>query len=139
MTSAKAGPRVGSAMVIENNGQILLGRRAKDPNRGKWVLPGGGVQPFESVADAGRREILEETGLEVEVDGIVAIREIINAPNEHRLIVFSKGRPVGGRMRAASDLDEVQFFSHQELGRLDISDIVRSVLDEQGWIRPVAA
>ena len=126
-------------MVVVSGDGILLGRRAKDPNRGKWVLPGGGVHPFESIAEAGRREILEETGLEVEVDGIVAVREIINAPDEHRLIVFSKGRPVGGRIHAASDLQDVGFFSPDQLYDLELSDVVRSVLNEQGWIQPIAA
>jgi 8-oxo-dGTP diphosphatase len=103
------------------------------------VLPGGGVRPFESIADAGRREILEETGLEVEVDDIIAVREIINAPDEHRLIVFSAGRPIAGRIRAASDLEDVRFCSQDELLELDLSDVVLSVLNEQEWIRPIAA
>jgi 8-oxo-dGTP diphosphatase len=132
-------PRLGSAVVVISQDRVLLGRRAKDPNRGKWVLPGGGVRPFESIADAGRREILEETGLEIEVDDIIAVREIINAPDEHRLIVFSAGRPIAGRIRAASDLEDVRFCSQDELPELDLSDVVLSVLDQQGWIRPIAA
>jgi ADP-ribose pyrophosphatase YjhB (NUDIX family) len=132
-------PRLGSAVVVVSDGRILLGRRAKDPNRGKWVVPGGGVRPFESIADAGRREILEETGLEIEVQDVVAMREIINAPDEHRLIIFSCGRPIGGGIRAASDLDDVRFFSMSELRDLPISEVVRSVLDEQGWLEPIAA
>jgi ADP-ribose pyrophosphatase YjhB (NUDIX family) len=138
MTSARA-PRLGSAVIVVSDGRVLLGRRAKDPNRGKWVVPGGGVRPFESIAEAGRRELLEETGLEIEVDGVVAVREIINEPDEHRLIVFSAGRPVGGRIHPASDLDDVRFFSQAEIQELAISAVVRSVLDEQGWVQPIAA
>jgi 8-oxo-dGTP diphosphatase len=132
-------PRLGSAVVVVRDGEVLLGRRAKDPNRGKWVVPGGGVRPFESVAEAGRRELREETGLDVEIDGVVAVREIINEPDEHRLIVFSAGRPVGGGIRADSDLEDVRFFSQEELRELELSEVVRSVLDEQGWIQTVAA
>jgi len=138
MTSARA-PRLGSAVVVVSEGRVLLGRRAKDPNRGKWVLPGGGVRPFESIAEAGRRELREETGLEIEVDDVVAVREIINKPDEHRLIVFSAGRPVGGRICPASDLDDVRFFSQAEIQGLAVSAVVRSVLDQHGWIEPVAA
>jgi hypothetical protein len=69
----------------------------------------------------------------------VAVREIINEPDEHRLIVFSTGRPVGGRILPASDLDEARFFSHTEIQGLAISGVVRSVLDEQGWIQSIAA
>jgi 8-oxo-dGTP diphosphatase len=138
MTSARA-PRLGSAIVVVSEGRILLGRRAKDPNRGKWVVPGGGVRPFESLAQAGRRELREETGLEVEVAGVVAVREIIEEPHEHRLIIFSAGHPMGGRIRPASDLDDVRFFSQAEIQGLALSPVVRSVLDEQGWTQPLAA
>jgi 8-oxo-dGTP diphosphatase len=138
MTSVRL-PRLGSAVVVVSGNRVLLGRRAKDPNRGKWVLPGGGVRPFESVVEAGKREFREETGLEIEIDRVVAVREIINEPDEHRLIVFSAGHPVGGRMCAGSDLDDVRFFSHAELRGLAVSTVVRSVLDEQGWIQPLAA
>jgi 8-oxo-dGTP diphosphatase len=138
MTPARA-PRLGSAVIVVSDGHVLLGRRAKDPNRGKWVLPGGGVRPFESIAEAGRRELLEETGLEIEVGGVVAVREIINEPDEHRLIIFSTGCPVGGRIHPASDLDDVRFFSRAEIQRLAISPVVQSVLDEQSWLQPIAA
>lgn len=135
----KVAPRLGSAVVVVSDGCVLLGRRAKDPNRGMWVVPGGGVRPFESIADAGRREIREETGLEVEIEDVLTLREIINEPDEHRLIVFSSGRPTGGGLRAASDLDDVRFFSVSELESLPISDVVRSVLREQGWTEQIAA
>jgi 8-oxo-dGTP diphosphatase len=132
-------PRVGSAVLVADSGRVLLGRRAKDPNRGKWVLPGGKVRPFESIADAARREALEETGLEIEIERVLGVREIIDDPNEHRLIVYSTAHPIGGGLRADSDLDDVRWFSRGELVHLDLSDVVRSVLDDQGWILPIAA
>lgn len=132
-------PRVGSAVVVISGDSILLGVRGKDPNRGKWVLPGGKVHPFESISDAGRREILEETGLEVEVEGPVTVREIINPPTEHRLIVYSRATPVGGEIRASSDLEDVGFFSRWDLGELDLSPVVRDVLGELGWLERMAA
>jgi 8-oxo-dGTP diphosphatase len=138
MTPARA-PRLGSAIVVVSEGRVLLGRRAKDPNRGKWVVPGGGIRAFESIAEAGKREIREETGLEIEVGDVLAVREIINEPDEHRLIVFSMGYPVGGCLSPASDLDDVRFFSQAEIQGLAISPVVREVLDEQGWIQPIAA
>jgi len=133
-------PRLGSAVVLtDDHGRVLLGVRAKEPNRGKWVLPGGKIETFESVSAAAQREMREETGLLVEIDKIVAVREIINPPHEHRLIVFSQGRVVGGSLAASSDLDDVRFFDPAELPGLDLSDVVRDVLDELGWLHQLAA
>ncbi len=133
-------PRVGSAVVITDAfGRVLLGARAKDPNRGRWVLPGGKVHAFESLRDAGRREMREETGLDVEIDATLTVREIINPPEEHRIIVFSHGRAVGGSLAASSDLDQVQFFDPADLADLDLSEVVRDVLAELGLLHQVAA
>jgi 8-oxo-dGTP diphosphatase len=130
---------VGSALLITDRGRVLLGRRAKDPNRGKWILPGGGIRPFESIAGAARREALEETGLVVVVDQVLDVKEIIDTPTEHRLIVYSAAHPVGGELRAASDLDLAAWFRPEELASLDLSDVVRNVLHQHGWIQSIAA
>ncbi|MGA2736190.1 MAG: NUDIX domain-containing protein, partial [Bryobacteraceae bacterium] len=61
-------PRIGSAMIVKDEAnRILLGKRDKDPQRGSWVLPGGKIRAFESIAEAAARELEEETGLKVEV------------------------------------------------------------------------
>ena len=127
-------PRVGSALVIQNGDRVLLGVRNKEPNRGKWVLPGGGVEPFESVKDAAKREIAEETGLVVEVGDQIGVFEIIEPPNEHRLIVYSWATPIQGDLRADSDVLELRFVDRAELSQLDVSPIVRKVLLQTGWL-----
>lgn len=61
--------RLGVAGLIRSDGfhslHLLLGRRGKDPNRGLFVLPGGGVKDGESLEEAFCREVMEETGLEI--------------------------------------------------------------------------
>jgi 8-oxo-dGTP diphosphatase len=125
-------PRVGSAVVVLERGRVLLGVRAKEPNKGKWVLPGGKVNPYESIEHAAIREAFEETGLHVRIDGQLGVWEIIDPP-EHRVIVYSAATPLGGTLSASSDLDEVRFYHREELADLDISEIVRSVLDSVNW------
>ncbi len=126
--AAKALPRIGSAVIVIDGESVLLGVRNKDPHRGKWVLPGGKVRPFESIDEAARREIREETGLEIEVEGQLGVWEIIEPPAEHRVIVYSIARLVGGTLKASSDLSDVRFWNIAELDTVDLTPTVRNVL-----------
>lgn len=126
-------PRLGSAVLVQDYHKVLLGLRAKDPNRGMWVIPGGKVETFESIAEAGRREIKEETGLDVEMGPQIGVFEIIEPPDQHRVIVFSWARRIGGELQAASDLSAVQFFTFTDLHEMNLAPIARDVLKLIGW------
>jgi ADP-ribose pyrophosphatase YjhB (NUDIX family) len=127
-------PRVGSALLIADGTRILLGRRGKQPQFGKWVLPGGGIRLFEPIDDAARREALEETGLIIDVYRRAGVYEIINEPDEHRIVIYSEARPVGGELVPGSDLLDVKWFERHELDRLDLTPLVRLVLQTTGWL-----
>jgi 8-oxo-dGTP diphosphatase len=127
-------PRVGSAVLVVDDDRLLLGVRGKAPHEGRWVLPGGGVRAFETIGAAARRELREETGLDIELDGTLDIVEIIDPPHEHRVIVYSRGRPVGGTVRASSDLIDVRFVPRREVKDLDLTPAVRALLERHGWV-----
>lgn len=128
-------PRVGSALIVRDEAnRILLGKRNKDPQRGNWVLPGGKIHAFESIADAAARELEEETGLKVEVQHQFRVYEVVNAPQEHRIVIYSWARAVGGDLRASDDISEVKFVSLHELGDLPLTPLVRQVLTDAGFI-----
>lgn len=128
-------PRVGSALIVRDEAnRILLGKRNKDPQRGSWILPGGKIQAFESIAQAAARELEEETGLEVEVQNEFRVYEIINPPNEHRIVIYSWARVRGGCLAPADDVSEVKFVSLDELGELPLTPLVRQVLHDAGYL-----
>jgi 8-oxo-dGTP pyrophosphatase MutT (NUDIX family) len=114
---------------------MLLGKRGRGPNAGKWVIPGGGVEAGEHWRATGLRELREETGLTAEI--IVErpwVMEILSG-KPHRvtlcvraLIPGSGGPPP--MPRAGSDLAEVRWFSAGELDALDVSPAVRPTLDD---------
>lgn len=134
MSEEKLLPRLGSAAIVEKDGRVLLGVRNKEPESGKWVLPGGKVEPFESFEDAVKRELLEETGLEIDVGEQLGVYEIIAPPDEHRVIVYSRAMVKSGELRSASDSSNVRFFSKDELAGLNVTPFVRRVLRDAGWL-----
>ncbi|GAA0527684.1 NUDIX domain-containing protein [Paractinoplanes ferrugineus] len=89
-----------SAVVRDEPGRILLMRRTDD---GTWGLPAGMVEPGEQPADAAVREVLEETGVRVEIErlGGVDMHESVypNGDRCHYLVAWFRCRPTGGQAR----------------------------------------
>jgi 8-oxo-dGTP diphosphatase len=128
-------PRIGSALLVQDEAnRILLGQRNKDPQRGSWVIPGGKIHAFESIAAAAARELQEETGLRVKVGNQFRAYEIVNPPNEHRIVIYSWARVAEGVPKASDDLSEVRFFSIEELKNVPVTPLVRRVLEDAGLI-----
>ena len=100
--------------ILERDGRILLARRALEPRRGRWDLPGGFLEEGEDPLEGLRREFLEETGLDVEAGEFLGV-EI--EPYDGRS-VFSLTWVVtaaAGEPRAADDVDELRWFATDEL------------------------
>ena len=127
-------PRIGSAAIVLQNDKILLGIRAKEPNYGKWVLPGGKVKAFESIKDAISRELLEETALHCEIGEQIGVYEIITPSIEHRIIIYSWAHPIKGDLQPSSDISELRFFSKNELTKIELTPIVKKVLQDVGLL-----
>ena len=128
-------PRVGSALLVRNEAnQILLGKRNKDPQRGSWVIPGGKIDIEAGAVEADGRELREETGLIVEVGEHFNVYEIVNPPNEHRIVIYSWGRVVSGEARPSDDISELRFFELDELGEVPVTPLVRRGLADAGFV-----
>ena len=97
------------AIVRDSAGRVLLVQRAHDPGRGLWSIPGGRVEPGESDATALRRELLEETGLTVQVGPLVGSVER-PAPDGVYLIFDYACEAVGGTLQAGDDAADAGWF-----------------------------
>lgn len=128
-------PKVGSAAVVFNEiGALLLGRRGKQPNYGKWVMPGGKVEWGETIDEAVVREVQEETGLVVTAVERLGIFEIVSE-EECSVFVLTRCEPtIYGRLKAGDDLQDVGWWMHPEEALL--SDPCRAALTEVGIIKP---
>ena len=78
-------PVVGVGGVVVRDGRALIVKRAHDPRRGEWSIPGGTVEVGERLTDAVRREMREETGLEVEVGRVLELFDRIHHDGEGRV------------------------------------------------------
>jgi len=108
-----AHPHIGGVSgLLVRDGRVLLVRRAKQPWLDHWSLPGGGVEPGERLRDAVRREMLEETGLEVEVGLVAGYREELEGRDHYVILAFhvsADGDPVAG-----DDAAECEFVDPRE-------------------------
>lgn len=111
-------PHVGVSAVVFNGDQILLIKRAKEPKKGEWSLPGGAQRVGETVREAILREVAEETGLQVQLDQLLDVVDFIERGSEkiefHYTLIEFAASYVGGRLQAGSDADEARFFSLDE-------------------------
>lgn len=106
------------ALVEDAEGRLLLGRRAVPPDEGLWDTPGGYLHEHEHPLDGLRRELLEETGLEVEPLAFLGVwmdwYGSDPAANATLNLVW-RARPTGGDLRAADDVAELAWFAPEEL------------------------
>lgn len=127
--------RLGSAVLITEGDKIILGRRNKEPNFGKWILPGGKIEFGETHIQAAIREAKEELGLEIEVIRLAGNRlYYIIKPDEHRIIVYSIARVLKGDISPSSDISDARFFTRDQLKDIEITPVVTQVLKDEGWI-----
>ncbi len=128
MTIAE-GPVVGVGVVIFDARQrILLIERGREPQKGMWAVPGGKVAPGERMAETAVREAREETGLSVEVDGVVWVGEIISGEH-HLVIVDYSARVVGGTLQAGDDAAQARWVTLDEARALPLTPTMVEMLD----------
>jgi 8-oxo-dGTP diphosphatase len=110
-----ADPKVAAAVLIEQDGRVLLVRRANEPFRGLWTLPAGFIDADEDPARAAERECWEETGLTVRVTrvwDVVAGREHERGAD---FVIVYLAEVLAGEPKAGDDADRVEWFARDAL------------------------
>ncbi len=123
------------ALLIDND-RILLIKRRYPPGQGKWAVPGGVIEPGETILDAARRELEEETGLRAKPLGVAAIVETIVLDSEKRvryhyviIDVLFDPRTVVGTPRPGTDAEDVAWMRIDDaLNRSDVSRTTKELL-----------
>lgn len=120
-------PILAVGALVVKDGLVLLAKRGKEPNLGKWSLPGGAVKLGEGLKEAVKREIREECGLEVEVEEISEIVERrfwddAASIRYHYVIVDYLATWKGGELAPASDVLEARWVAPDELDQYDLTE-----------------
>jgi 8-oxo-dGTP diphosphatase len=135
-------PLVGVGGVVIDNSRALLIRRASEPLRGEWSIPGGMLELGETLEQGVARELLEETGLQIRVLELIEVFErIVYAPNGgsagddggerprfHYVIADYLCERVSGEHAAASDVTDVVFANEEDLDKFRLTETALRIL-----------
>jgi ADP-ribose pyrophosphatase YjhB (NUDIX family) len=119
-------PIVGIGVVVLLSDQVLMIRRATQPRLGQWSLPGGAQELGETVFEAAQREVLEETGLNIEILGMVDVVDSIRLDDlgrvkYHYTLIDFVALTIGSDMpKAGSDASDVAWMTLEELSKLEL-------------------
>lgn len=128
-------PIVGvGAVIVDERGHVVLIRRRYEPLAGRWSLPGGAVELGETLEAGVAREMLEETGLEVDVGPVIEVFDRITVDEErrvryHYVLVDYLCWPVGGELRAGGDVDAAVVVDPADLPDYKLTAKATAVID----------
>jgi len=121
------------AVVKNSDGAILLTKRSIPPYLGKWVMPGGKIDLGEPITAALKREVMEEVGLKVHVEGLIDIFEIVPS-DEHRehyvILYYLASHKSGDLTPNPGEISEVVWANQEAASQMDIPDGTRHILSK---------
>ncbi len=109
---------IGSIPVWNDDGRVLLCRRAIEPRHGYWTLPAGFMENSETTEEAALRETLEEAGARIELQGLFSL---LNVPHVHQVHLFYRARLLDIDFAAGTESLECRLFSEAEIPWDDIA------------------
>ena len=126
-------PIVGVGVVVFRGDEVLLIKRAKEPVSDRWSIPGGAQEIGETVREAALREVAEETGLEIEIVGLIDVvdgitRDADGRARYHYTLVDFAARWRAGEARAASDAAAVRWVPRAALAGVALWDETRRII-----------
>lgn len=134
---ADTAPVLAVGAIVLDRGELLVVRRDREPARGQWSLPGGRVEWGESVREAVVREVREETGIDVDLEGLAGIAERIVPDDEgdvawHFVILDFWAKPRSHALEAGDDVSEARWVPVGELAELRLTAGLFEFLQDRG-------
>jgi ADP-ribose pyrophosphatase YjhB (NUDIX family) len=120
------------AVVTDGQGRLLMIRRGHEPGAGLWSIPGGRIEPDETDAEALVREMLEETGLAVEVGPLLGSVQRPGLNGDVIDIRDYAASVIGGRLRPGDDAADARWVAAGDLDSLEITEGLIEALSSWG-------
>lgn len=119
---------IGVGALVVKDGKVLLVRRAQEPGKGRWTNPGGYIEQLEPIEETIVREVLEETGVQTRVKGIIALRD---QPRDiHNIyIAFEMDYLDGEPLPDGVEVDAAGFFSPEEMKSMPVAPFTQWLVD----------
>lgn len=119
-------------VITDGAGRVVLVKRGKEPQRGRWTVPGGSVEPGESLQEAAAREALEEAGLQVRIGR--ELWDLLSPTADGRMFEIHDfvATVAGGELRAGDDADDARWVHVDELDDLPLTVDLASYLRQPG-------
>ena len=133
-------PYVGVGVVVFRGEEVLLAKRGKKPRFNSWSIPGGAQELGETIEDAAHREILEETGLVIEILGLVEVVNSINLDDEKRVefhytLIDFVAEWKGGNLVAGDDAADARWVPINEIDAYKLRPLTYEVIFEADKLR----
>jgi 8-oxo-dGTP diphosphatase len=126
-------PIIGVGAVIVEGDRVLLVRRASEPLRGEWSVPGGMLELGEKLRDGVSREVEEETGLQVEPGEVLDVfdsifTDTLGRTQYHYVLIDYLCVPISGQAHAASDVSDVRWVTAEALPAMELRESIEQVV-----------
>ena len=126
-------PIAGVGVVVFRNEEVLLVKRKKAPYKGQWSIPGGKQRLGETVTQAVRRELMEETGVEVNELTLIDVIDIMVPDEEgkilyHYIVADYRAHWLSGECSPGDDALDVEWFNLNKLGSISLLDKTRKII-----------
>ena len=130
-------PIVGVGTVVMDSDMVLMIKRGKPPRQGSWSLPGGAQELGETIHEAARREVREETGLQIEIFGLIDVVDSVRSDADdkieyHYTLIDLAGYSVGGTLMAGGDAQDCRWFTRTEINAMDIWSETKRIISLAG-------
>lgn len=119
------------ACIVDTHERVLLMRRGVEPFHGLWIMPGGKIDHGEAILDALHREVAEEVGIEVLVEGLIDVYEHIGVGNngDHFVILYYRATPLSAELRPDGvECHEAFWCRKDQLPDFELAPGVRHIL-----------
>ncbi len=147
MTVEKKYPKLAvDVLIADEKKGILLIKRRTDPFKGKYGLPGGMVEYGETVEKAAVREVKEETGLDVELEGLLGVySDADRDPRGHTVSIVFFATPKKGKLTGSSETEDVGYKTLKEIENLELAFDHETIIEdfkiiqmdeEEGTVKP---